>query len=54
MRAFALSATKGREQEVERLFLANKGLVEIPEVIRLMNNLQVLDLSQNEIREVPD
>lgn len=53
MRAFALSATKGREKEVERLFLPNQGLEQVPEPIRLMDNLQVLDLSHNVIRELP-
>lgn len=53
MRAFALSATKGRELEVERLFLPKQGLEEVPEHIRLMENLQVLDLSDNAIKELP-
>ncbi len=53
MRAFALSATKGREKEVERLFLPNQGLEHVPEPIRMMDNLQVLDLSHNAIRKLP-
>lgn len=53
MRAFALSATKGREKEVERLFLLNQDLQQVPEEIRLMDNLQVLDLSHNTIAELP-
>lgn len=54
MRAFALSATKGREREVERLFLPNQGLEQVPELIRSMDKLQVLDLSGNSIKELPD
>ncbi len=53
MRAFALSATKGREKEVERLFLTHQGLEQIPEVIRGMDHLQVLDLSGNLIKDLP-
>ena len=54
MRAFALSATKGREREVERLFLSNQGLEQVPEVIRSMDKLEVLDLSSNDIKILPD
>jgi len=53
MRAFAISATKGIEESVQRLFLSGKGLRQVPEQVRLMKNLEVLDLSQNALEELP-
>lgn len=53
MRAFAISATKGIEESVQRLFLSDKGLKQVPEQVRLMKNLEVLDLSHNALEELP-
>lgn len=54
MRAFAMSATRGREELVEMLFLKGQDWKAIPPSIRQMTRLQSLDLSDNRLTVLPD
>lgn len=53
MRAFAISATRGKEDQIERLFLTKQGLNHWPEEIRRMKHLRILDLSGNHLQQLP-
>jgi len=54
MRAFAMSATRGREELVEMLFLKGQEWKAVPPGIRQMTRLQSLDLSDNGLTALPD
>lgn len=53
MRAFAMSATSGREELVEMLFLKGQEWKTVPPGIRQMTRLRTLDLSDNRLTNLP-
>ena len=54
MRAFAIAATRGREELVQMLFLKGQEWKTVPPSIRQMTRIQTLDLSDNELTVLPD
>ena len=49
-----MSATRGREELVEMLFLKGQEWKAVPPSIRQMTRLQSLDLSDNQLTVLPD
>lgn len=54
MRAFAIAATRGREELVQMLFLKGQEWKTVPPSIRQMTRVQTLDLSDNHLTALPD
>lgn len=54
MRAFAIAATRGREELVQMLFLKGQEWKTVPPGIRQMTRIQTLDLSDNQLTALPD
>ena len=53
MRAYSMAATKGQEPSIQMLYLNRQALKAVPPAIQQMTQLKTLDLSDNELEELP-